>query len=566
MIGAELMAEAVRRQGVNTVFGLPGHLESFFGALQDRKMRLIHMRHEAAVVLAADGYARTRCGVGFACVTAGPGLANAVGGLATSFEACVPLVVFAGRNPLNTVDSATFQDFDHTRAVRQMTKWAATVYSPSRLGEYIDRACRTALSGRPGPVLLEIPREVAEGAVNGDVASDSLRPLLPQRRPLAGEEAVGRAADLLAEAERPLIIAGNGAYWGNAGPGLRKLMRDFRLPVLSKGLARGLVPEDMKLGFPWPVAYPASHQSDVVLIAGARMGHPIGYAAPPLFHEKARYIQIDIDGTEIGRNRYVEAPVVGDCGPALERIAEALDRRGYSFRDPGWLIPVLQERLDRIAEVGRENDGQSHPLKMARELAIRMPDDAIFVGDGANCLNWYKAVIPVKAAPGWIDQDPFGSMGVGLPLAIGVVAAEQEKGSNRPVFLGTGDGALGQYLGELATASLHGLSFFIMVANDGYWGASRNITLRLFGDTYGTNLNQSRDDLVAEGLECRGELAATPAEVGPSFDRALAAVRAGKPALVNVLVDPKSGDLREDPRLQMVSFNSNWFTYRSGAK
>jgi acetolactate synthase-1/2/3 large subunit len=184
-----------------------------------------------------------------------------------------------------------------------------------------------------------------------------------------------------------------------------------------------------------------------------------------------------------------------------------------------------------------------------------MPTDALFVSDGANCANWYKAVIRCTRSPGFIDHEPFGAMGVGVPHAIGAAAAQQETGENRPVFLGTGDGALGQYLGELATASLHKLPIFVMVANDGAWGSSRNITLRLFNGTTGVDLAQSHYELVAEGLECHGEIATVPAEVGPAFARAIAATKDGKPALVNVLVDPGTGLERSDPLLQMISFN-----------
>jgi len=170
----------------------------------------------------------------------------------------------------------------------------------------------------------------------------------------------------------------------------------------------------------------------------------------------------------------------------------------------------------------------------------------------------------MKQAGLWMDHEPFGSMGVGLPLAIGAIAAEQESAAPRPVFLGTGDGALGQYLAELASAALHRLPIFIMLANDASWGASREIALRLFRGTYGTELAHSRYDLVAQGLDCHGELARTPAEVGPAFERAAAAVRAGRPALVNVLADRESSSaLRREPLLQMVPFNEAWHAARS---
>ncbi len=564
MIGAELMARAVERQGVQTVFGLPGHLEIFFGALQDRGMGLINMRHEAAVVTAADGYARARRGLGVACVTAGPGLANALGGLVTAFEACTPLLLFSGRNPFATLETGIHQEMDHPRAVRAMTKWAATVHDPSRLGEYIDRACQIALSGRPGPVLLDVPRDVAQAEVSGEIAEESLRPLIRPAPPMADAGAVARAAQLLGEAENPLIITGNGAYWSGAGAGLNKLAQDFRMPVMGKALGRGLVPEDGEVGFSWAVAHPAAKQADVVLLAGSRQNMAIGYCAPPFFRPDARFIQIDLEAAEIGRNRPVEVPIIADCAQAVEAIAGALAGQHNQPKEAGWVGAAIADRLARIDQVGREEEGLVHPLRMARELAQRMPDDALFIGDGANCLNWFKAVLRTKASPGWMDQDPFGSMGVGLPLAIGAVAAEQEKETPRPVYLGTGDGSLGQYLSELSSAALHGLPLFVMVANDGGWGASRSITRRLFGGSYGVEMNQSRYDLVAEGLDCVGELAAEPGEVGPAFDRALAAVAAGRPALVNVVVDPESGNLRgTDPHLQMVTFNPTWPGKRS---
>ncbi len=174
MLGADLMAAAVERQGVRTVFGLPGHLESFFGAVERRGMRLLHMRHESPVVLAADAYAQTRRTLGVACVTSGPGLANAVGGIASAYDAGSPVLVFAGRNPFAMLDARPQQELDHVRLVRSITKWAQVVHDPARLGEYIEMAARIAISGDPGPVLLEIPRDVAGASVDEAAAQASL--------------------------------------------------------------------------------------------------------------------------------------------------------------------------------------------------------------------------------------------------------------------------------------------------------------------------------------------------------------------------------------------------------
>jgi len=555
MLGADLIAKAIARQGVKTVFGLPGHLESVFGALQREEIRLIHMRHESPCVLSADAYSQMRRGLGVAIVTAGPGLANAVGGIASAFDNSSPVLIIAGRNPLRMLDARPMQELDHVRLVRSIVKWAQLVHEPARLGEYIEMAARIALSGQPGPVLLEIPRDVAAAEVDEAVAAASLGPITRAGSAGPAEDDIARAADLLAQAERPLIVAGAGAYWSGAGAELAELSREFGIPVLLQGSSRGLVPEDMEMVFPWPVASIAAREADAVLLAGCRVAGAIGFGAPPVFHADARFVQIDNEAEEIGRGRVIDAPVAGDCRLSLAAITDALRKRSPTFSCGGWVKAAVAPKLERIDGAGRNEEGQVHPLRMARELAERMPENALFVGDGANCNSWFKGVIRCTHSPGFLDHEPFGAMGVGLPHAIGAAAAFQEMGEDRPVFLGTGDGAFGQYLGELATASLHGLPIFVMVANDGAWGSSRNITLHLFNGTYGVDFAQSRYDLVAEGLECHGEIAQTPAEVGPAFDRAIAAVQAGKTAVVNVLVDPDNGLERRDPLLQMITFN-----------
>ncbi|HEY5340649.1 MAG TPA: thiamine pyrophosphate-dependent enzyme, partial [Candidatus Aquilonibacter sp.] len=271
-----------------------------------------------------------------------------------------------------------------------------------------------------------------------------------------------------------------------------------------------------------------------------------------------RFVQIYDEAQEIGRNRVVAAPLAGDVALALEAIADGLASHEPRWSST-WVAELVAPRLARIDAAGRSEDGQAHPLRMARELKARVPADALWVGDGANANNWYKAISRCTTSPGFIDHEPFGTMGVGLPHAIGAAAALQEDGIDRLVCLGTGDGAFGQYLGELATASLHGLPIFVMVANDGAWGSSRNITLRLFDGTTGVMLAQSRYDLTARSLECHGEFAPTPADIGSAFDRALAAVRAGTPAVVNVLVDANTGAERADTLLQMVSFKRQSF-------
>jgi acetolactate synthase-1/2/3 large subunit len=321
-------------------------------------------------------------------------------------------------------------------------------------------------------------------------------------------------------------------------------------------MARGLVDEDMIVGFPWYLGFPAAQEADLVVFAGTRMRSGVGFASPPFFRQDARFIQVDIEASEIGRNRYVEAPVVGDCGVALETIADELARANYRPRDPGWVGKSIKKKLERIDETGRNEAGMPHPLQVARELAKRMPENAIFIGDGANVLESFRSILRLHQAPGWMDHQPFGSMGVGLPLGIGVVAAQQETGEGRPVFVCTGDGSLGMYLAELATASLHELPMLIMVGNDGGWGASRNVTLRLFNGSSGCDMRQSRYDLVAEGLDCHGEFVPNVTDLAQAFDRSFEAMRNGKTVLMNYLIDrPTATSRGSDPLLNTMPYS-----------
>lgn len=567
MQGAELVARQLVRQGVELVFGLPGHLESVFGALDQQGVRVLHLRHEASVVMAADAAARIGRCVGVAIVTAGPGLANALGGLATTSAAGSPVVVLCGRNPVATSEANAFQDLDHVRLARPLVKWATTVPEAALLPEYVERAVTVALAGRPGPVLLEIPQDLVLADVPVvDRAGGRDRPARPatdDERPAPAAAAVARAARLVAGAVRPLVIAGNGAYWSGAGDALQRLAARHGLPVLGRALGRGLVPEDGRSGYSWPHALVAARHADVVVLAGSRCGGPVGFAAPPFFDERVALVQIDIDPTEIGRGRPVAAPVVGDCAAALGSLSEALDGLGHDPVDPTWVAKALERKQAALDAIGTEGAGPVHPLDIGRALARAVPADAILVGDGANCLSWVKAATFVTEAPGYLDHDPLGSMGVGLPLALGAAAVQQGRPRPRPVVLATGDGAFGQYLGELPSAVLHRLPVLVVVANDGCWGSSLGVERRLgLARPVGVELEQSRYDRAAEAFGWHGEHVAGLDELAPALERALAATAAGRPALVNVLVDREASLERSSPLVQQVPFNPAYATWR----
>ena len=231
------------------------------------------------------------------------------------------MLIFAGRNPFAMLDARPQQELDHVRLVRSITKWAQVVHDPARLGEYVDMAARIALSGDPGPVLLEIPRDVAVATVDEAAAAAWLGPVIRAHAPASGRRR--RGARRRAVGQRETAVAGvrPGRVLVACGDAVvRRLNREFGLPVLLAGSSRGLIPEDFETVFPWPIGSIAARDADVVILAGARMEGAIGFAAPPFFSADAAFIQIASDAAEIGRNRVVAAPMAARRGWRSRRL------------------------------------------------------------------------------------------------------------------------------------------------------------------------------------------------------------------------------------------------------
>jgi acetolactate synthase-1/2/3 large subunit len=550
--GGELVVDALARHGVRTVFGLTGgHVHPIMDAMLETDMRLIDMRHEAAVVHAADAYARVAGHPGVAIVTAGPGVANAVSGLATAYHACSPVVLLAGSAPVHRTDMGALQEADEVRMVSTVAKWARRVLDVRRLPEYLHSAFHAARSGRPGPALLVLPQDVLTSRSTPD---PEVHERLLLRGPAPDAHVVEKAAELLRAALRPLIIVGAGARWSPTGAaGLHRLAQATGIPVLGKGLGRGVVAEDYEVGFPYEVARTAVPEADVVALFGARLNYTLNFGLPPRFAPDVQFIQVDVSPEEIGRNRAVAVPIFGDSGATAGALADAFEHTPRTSGERGWFETNITRRLERLDSVGRTESGPIHPLQLARAIDRRLPADRIIVGDGANVLNWIRAVLRVSQPGGWLDHAPFGAMGVGIPFGIGARAASEELAraagtTPRSVAVFTGDGAFGFYPIELATAARHHLPFLTLVANDGGWGADRDTQITRFGRNTGVDFGTGRYDEMAGALDCWGASAATPAELEAALDVAL---QQPTPAVVNAIIDPSaSQERRRDPLLE----------------
>ncbi|MDG2243954.1 MAG: thiamine pyrophosphate-binding protein [Rhodospirillaceae bacterium] len=541
LTGAAVMRKVLERFGVKTVFALAGASQTLLlDECEKADFRIVPSRHESATVGAADGYSRVTGKVGIAMVNVDQGMPNAITGLQQAFEACSPVVVLVGREP----DSWTQPelDFDHgiLGLVQPVTKWARTAQSAGRLGEYLEAACRRALAGRPGPVVLAFPKDFLKDLVDPGVELDT--PVLPNPRPAPTSEDVGKVGDLLQAAKRPLIIAGSGSFRSGAGPILREFV-NMGVPVATHNLGRGLVPEDDRTGWGWPLAQFAAHKADLVIWAGARMAKKFGYGLSPRFPPTAKMIQIDLAAEEIGRNRLVEVGLVADSRTALAAIMADLNARGSDGYDPSWVKQSLQERLTVIADSGLEED-HIHPFRLARSVNARLPDDAIFVQDGASILVRSWAVTRYAHEGGYMDTMPLGSMGMGTPLALGAVAGAKEVAAEtgqpeRRVVMVTGDGAFGFYCAELDSAKKAGLPFLCVISNNGGWGNEIHTQPRQVGRTINAHFADTRYDTVAKGFGAAGFRVEAVSELDEMLDKAFKIN--DKTVVVDVIVEDSGG-------------------------
>src|SRR5579863_7813188 len=389
--GGEMLVRALEREGVQQVFALHGgHLDAIFKACREHDLRVIDTRHEQAAAHMADGWARTTGCPGVAMVTAGPGVTDAVTGVANAYLDAIPMILIGGRSPLLDDETLPLQGgIDQVALMKPITKWARSVTHTERIPEYVAMAFRQAVSGRPGPVFLELPIDVLFARVEEEKVAfpENYRPKAPAG---PGREALAQALQWLSEAQRPAILAGGGVWFAQAARELTQFAELTHTAVMCNHKARGSISEDHPLCFGgFGAIHPAGHKrreapsADLVILLGTRIGMFTGgrnSVIPP----DARVIQVDIEPEEIGRGRNIELGIVSDC---REFVRQAIDALEGEKIDPHqeWI-----ERLTAIREAGRHryddaianHKGPIHPARLTHDIAKALDQDAIVVADG----------------------------------------------------------------------------------------------------------------------------------------------------------------------------------------
>ena len=383
--GGRLLVKALKNEGVKCIFALSGgHVEPIFQGCIDEKVKLIDVRHEQAAALAAEGWARVTGQPGVAVVTAGPGVTNTLTGLWNSFECKAPVIIFGGRSPLSEFELGSLQDIDTLALTEPITKWRRGGYETKRIPEYVSMAYRQAVSGRPGPAYLEFPQDVLEAEVEeGEITFPvNYRTIA---RPPGDPALIKKAVEMLLNAKKPVVIAGSGIWWSRAEKELRELIELVKLPLILTQMARGAVPEDHPLCFgPTRVG---TRQADVVLLIGTRLNYGLNFGRPSLFGTEGKWIQIDIEPEEIGRNRPIDVGITGDAKAVLSQIVEEARDRCKGRKELPWIEECREYVRSRQNQLGAEMNSDSvpiHPARLCREIRDFIDRDAIIVMDGGG--------------------------------------------------------------------------------------------------------------------------------------------------------------------------------------
>ncbi len=532
--GGDLVARVLAQAGVSHVFTLcGGHILPIYDGCLREGIRVIDLRHEQAAAHAADAWARLTRNLGVAIVTAGPGVTDAVTGVANAYSARSPVLLIGGAAPLGLRGLGALQEMEQVALLRPITKGSWSVAETRQIPETLTTAIRAALSGRPGPVFVEIPVDLLLTQVE-----DRLAPIPTSyvHRTPAGlaAPALAELARLIGEAERPLVIAGSGVYWDGASAALAAFAERAGVPVLMNGAGRGTLPSDHRCAVAAARGF-ALGQADFVLVLGAPLDFRLGYGRPPTLAENVKVAMIDADPSELGRNRALALGAVGDIDVVLRQLLDALPK-GIAERRRPWREAVGTREAEgrrELAGLAAADDVPISHYRLAAEIARVVTPETIVVGDGGDVVGCAAKYVPLHRAGQWLDPGPFGCLGVGPPFAL----AAKLLNPGRRVLLIAGDGAFGLNGMDMETARRFGAPIVCVIGNDGGWGQIRNPQLQFFGAerAVATSLPTARYDLMVEALGGRGALVTKPADLGPALERALASDDVW---CINVVLDP----------------------------
>jgi len=524
MNGAQWLVKTLRERGVEYVFVLCGNgLNPFLDACLDFDMKVIDTRNEQSASYMADTWGRMTGKIGVVAVSSGPGHTNALTGLANAAWDGGPMLLISGCSSQRNRGMDNFQELDQVGMAKPVCKYANMVHHIDVLENETNTALETAISGRPGAVHLTIPVDVFSAQIDKSKLIAGNKKSAQVEQNLSGDiELVHDAAKMLAEAKKPFIIVGSGAFYSNAGSALTEFASLTNIPILSHIWDRGCVEQVIPQYFgitnqELNGAYPKLSEADVVLTLGARVDYRLNYGRPNLFSKDVLWIRVDIDEAEINRTVPADIGIVGDCQSVLKQITEETKQLDDYSHDK-WFNEVSKshsELLEKCKNYGKENVWPLPSIRICREIKEFIKDDITFLIDGGNIGRWAHMTLFDRHPSFWFTCGASGVVGWGIPGAISAKLARPEK----PLLLLSGDGAAGFTISELETALRFNTTFVMIVAHDGAWGivADGQPEDRCVASKFG----EIRFDQVAKAIGAQGVFIEEPNDLAPSIKDAL---------------------------------------------
>ena len=529
---SDLFVRCLEAEGVERIFGVPGEENAdLMLSLEDSRIDFVLCRHEQAAAFMAQAYSRLQQRPGVCMAASGPATINLTTGLANALIDCCPVVALGGASPVLGYGKQVFQEIDQMDIMSGCVKYAARVHDARRIPEMLNTAMQRAMSGKPGPVYLDLPGDVLYQMVDEDKIDWSMsgRPMLTARQP-APDAQIAELVAALNKAERPVLLSGSGVIWSQAWEELAALVDATGIPFYTTPQGRGVVPEDHACCFP-AARSTAFRDADLIVVVGTRLNYIVAHLAAPRFSADATIARIDVDVDEIAESpRKLDIPIVADAKTALAQLNKAIDGRIDPARYDHWRSTLAEKEAEKRAGPGSNSLSDAvpiHPLRLCEEVKNFMDRDAILVVDGQEILNYGRQSMPTYAPGHRLNSGPFGTMGVGLPFGLGAKVAKPDT----QVIVVHGDGSFGLNAMELDTAVRHKIPVLVVISLNGGWTADPDQVKP------GRDLGYTRYDQMAEALGCYSEYVEEPGEIRAALDRAQAKVNDGMVAVVNIKTD-----------------------------
>lgn len=551
LTGGDLLVEALVKENVRFIFGIPGgQLLPIYDAIyrwgREQGIDTIMMRHEQAAAHAADAWARVTGSLGVCMGTVGPGATHMVPGIAAAYSDSIPILVITPQIISRQFDIGALQgDVDQLALFRPIVKFQKQITKTERIPEYVQKAIREALLGRPRPVHLDIPADVLGKSIEGEVVCREPCEYRPMSNPAADPILVEQAVNALLKAQKPLVIVGGGVVHAKAAEILREFAEYLKVPIIATVMGSSSISKGSStyigLGVFSSPTIRAINESDFILALGTRFAVSLGYGKPPIWPEEKNIIQVDIDTAEIGKNRPISMGILGDCKAVLQQMLALIQKKKPAAKEESdWLKGLREARKKYWHSKDAFMNSDEIPIRNERlvhEVDKFLDDNAILIIDGGDISLYALEQLQFNTPRQLLQSVGMGHLGTSIPYAIGAKLAAPD----RQVCTVSGDGSIMMNIQELSTASALNLPFICVIANNSAWGQIKSGQKYYFKKRFiDTDLPETNFAEIAKAFGCHGERVTDPSEIRPALERAKASNR---PAIVDVVTKFTTHDI-----------------------